>query len=110
MPLEENFIPLTDFNDPEGNPYPVGVNGRLDFSKISGRLDLPYLVEIQTESYKWFLEKGLDEVLRECFPIANYSNTLFIDYVSCRLEEPKHDPMQCKSADLNYSSRLKVRE
>ena len=108
MPLEKNFIPMTDYKDPEGKPYPVGVNGRLDFSKISGRLDLPYLVEIQTESYKWFLEKGLDEVLRECFPIANYSNTLFIDYVSCRLEEPKHDPMQCKAADLNYSSKLKV--
>jgi len=108
MPLEENFIPLTDYKDPEGKPYPVGVNGRLDFSKISGRLDLPYLVEIQTQSYAWFLEKGLDEVLRECFPIANYSNTLFIDYVSCRLEEPKHNPMECKAADLNYSSKLKV--
>ena len=108
MPLEEAFTPMTDYLDPNGKPYPVGINGRLDFSKISGHLDLPYLVEIQTESYKWFLEKGLDEVLRECFPIANYSNTLFIDYVSCRLEEPRHDPMQCKAADLNYSSKLKV--
>ena len=108
MPQEENFTPMTDYLDPNGKPYPVGINGRLDFSKISGRLDLPYLVEIQTESYKWFLEKGLDEVLRESFPIANYSGTLFIDYVSCRLEEPKHDPMQCKAADLNYSSKLKV--
>ena len=108
MPIEENFTPMTDYKDPEGKPYPVGVNGRLDFSKISGRLDLPYLAEIQTESYQWFLDQGLDEVLRECFPIANYSNTLFIDYVSCRLEEPKHTPMECKAADLNYSSKLKV--
>ncbi|MDY6393161.1 MAG: DNA-directed RNA polymerase subunit beta [Bacilli bacterium] len=108
MSLEKDFVPMTDYLDPKGKPYPVGINGRLDFSKISGHLDLPYLVEIQTESYKWFLEKGLDEVLRKSFPIANYSNTLFIDYVSCRLEEPKHDPMQCKAADLNYSSKLKV--
>ena len=108
MALEENFIPMTDYKNPEGKPYPVGVNGRLDFSKISGSLNLPYLVEIQTDSYDWFLEKGLDEVLRESFPIANNSGTVFIDYVSCRLEEPKHTPMQCKAADLNYASKLRA--
>ena len=108
MPAEDNFIPFTEYLDPEGRPYPVGVNGRIDFSKISGRLDLPYLVEIQTKSYQWFLEKGIDEVLREVFPIANYANTLFIDYVSCRLEPPKYTPLECKAGDLNYSSKLKV--
>ncbi len=109
MPLEENFIPMTEYKSPKGNNYPVMANGRIDFSKISGDLQLPYLVEIQTESYQWFLDKGLDEVLRECFPIANYSNTLFIEYVSCRLEEPAHTPLECKAADLNYSSKLKVK-
>ena len=108
MPAEDNFIPFTEYNDPEGRPYPVGVNGRIDFSKISGRLDLPYLVEIQTKSYQWFLDKGIDDVLKEVFPIANYANTLFIDYVSCRLEEPKYTPLECKAGDLNYSSKLKV--
>ena len=108
MPAEDNFIPVTEYLDPEGRPYPVGVNGRIDFSKISGRLELPYLVEIQTKSYEWFLQKGIDDVLREVFPIANYSNTLFIEYVSCRLEEPKYAPLECKAGDLNYSSKLKV--
>ena len=109
MPLEENFIPMTEYKSPKGTNYPVKANGRIDFSKISGDLELPYLVEIQTESYQWFLDQGLDEVLRESFPIANYSNTLFIEYVSCRLEEPIHTPLECKAADLNYSSKLKVK-
>lgn len=60
-------------------------NDRLDYSKISGELSLPNLVEIQTKSYEEFKEKGLDEVFKESFPINNYTNTLSIDYVSCRL-------------------------
>ena len=108
MPAEDNFIPFTEYRDPEGRLYPVGVNGRIDFSKISGRLELPYLVEIQTKSYQWFLEKGIDEILRESFPIANNNETLFLDYVSCRLEEPKYTPLECKAGDQNYSSKLRV--
>ena len=108
MPIEDNFVPFTDYLDPNGHPYPAGINGRLDFSKISGRLGLPYLVEIQTDSYKWFLEKGIHDVLKEVFPIENYSSTLFIDYVSFRLEPPKWTPLECKAGDLTYSSKLKV--
>jgi DNA-directed RNA polymerase subunit beta len=88
--------------------YGVGVNDRINFSKISGNTPLPYLVEIQTDSFKWFKEKGLDEVLKEVFPIANYANTVFIDYVSCHFEEPEYDPLECKEGDLTYSSKLKV--
>ena len=50
-------------------------NDRYDYSKISGKLPLPNLVEIQTKSYEEFKEKGLDEVFRESFPIVNYTNT-----------------------------------
>ena len=101
---DDNFTPMTDFKG-----YPVGINGRLDFSKISGRLPLPYLCEIQVDSYRWFLEKGIDEVLKEVFPISNYTGTLSIDYVSCRLEEPKYTPLECKAGDMTYSSKLKVK-
>jgi len=88
--------------------YPAGINDRLNFSKISGSLSLPYLVEIQTESFKWFLEKGIDEVMREVFPIDNYAHTVFIDYVSCRFEKPLYTPLACKGGDLTYSSKLRV--
>ena len=59
-------------------------NGRYDYSKISGDLPLPNLVEIQTKSYAEFLEKGLDEVFRESFPIENYTGTLTIEYLSIK--------------------------
>ena len=100
MAKEEKFN--TTYKD-----YKAGVNGRLNFNKISGDTPLPYLVEIQTDSYKWFLEKGINEVLAEVFPIENYAGTAAIDYVSCRLEAPQWDPLECKAADLTYSSKLK---
>ena len=63
MPKEDNFTPKTDYRNLEGKTYPAGVNGRLDFSKISGKLPLPNLVEIQTNSYEQFLATGIDDVL-----------------------------------------------
>ncbi len=78
-------------------------NNRYDYSKISGDLPLPNLVEIQTKSYAEFLEKGLDEVFRESFPIENYIGTLTIEYLSIRLGEPKHSYLECKEKDLTYN-------
>ena len=78
-------------------------NHRYDYSKISGDLPLPNLVEIQTKSYAEFLEKGLDEVFRESFPIENYVGTLTIEYLSIRLGEPKHSYLECKEKDLTYN-------
>ena len=89
--------------------YPMLPNDRINFSKISGSLELPNLVEIQTDSYKWFLEKGIDEVMKEVFPIENYTQNVFIDYVSSELKEPKHTYLQCKAHDYTYSSQLRVK-
>jgi DNA-directed RNA polymerase subunit beta len=88
--------------------YQAGINNRLNFSKISGSLALPNLVEIQTDSFKWFLDTGINEVMKEVFPIANYANTVFIEYVGCRFEEPEYGPLDCREGDLTYSSKLKV--
>jgi len=89
--------------------YPVLPSGRINFSKISGSLELPNLVEIQTDSYKWFLETGIEEVMKEVFPIASYTETSFIDFVSCELREPKHTFLECKDHDYTYSSKLYVK-
>lgn len=91
--------------------YPKLNNDRINFSKISGNLELPYLVEIQTESYKSFLETGINEVLNEIFPIESYSKNLSIEYRNggYRLEPPKHTPLECKDKDLTYSSSLRVK-
>src|SRR5574344_1061203 len=88
--------------------YPKINNDRINFSKISGKLPLPYLVEIPTDSYKSFLSNGIDEVFKDVFPIKNYTGTLSIDYKSYRLEEPKYSFEECKKRDLTYSAPLKV--
>ena len=89
--------------------YPLLPNDRINFSKISGSLELPNLVEIQTDSYKWFLDKGINEVMEEVFPIASYTETSFIDYVSCELRDPKHNFLTCKEHDYTYASSLYVK-
>ena len=89
--------------------YPMLPSGRINFSKISGSLELPNLVEIQTDSYKWFLENGIEEVMKEVFPIASYTETSFIDFVSCELREPKHSFLECKDHDYTYASKLYVK-
>ena len=86
--------------------YPLLPNDRINFSKISGNLELPNLVEIQTDSYRWFLEKGIDEVMKEVFPIANYNENVFVDYVSCELKDPKHDIRECRAHGYTYESQL----
>ena len=107
MPQEDNFIPNTDYKNPSGESYPVGVNGRIDFSKISGNLALPNLVEIQTDSYQQFLEKGIDEVLADAFPIPNYNKDMFVEYVSKRFEEPPtaRAPSMSSTASRSKQSR-----
>ncbi|MCH3977155.1 MAG: DNA-directed RNA polymerase subunit beta [Bacilli bacterium] len=90
-------------------PKKTLTNHRIDFSKISGTLSLPYLVEIQTDSFKWFLSEGIEEVLKDVFPINNYADNLVIEYVGCHFEEPKYDYLECKTRDFTYSAPLKVK-
>ena len=83
-------------------------NDRVDFSKISGSLELPNLVEIQTQSYGEFTNSGLDEVFREVFPIVNYSGNMSIEYRGMTLGEPKLNYLQCKAQDQTYSAPLNI--
>ena len=83
-------------------------NGRIDFSKISGTLPLPNLVEIQTNSFAWLKEKGIDEVFRDIYPIKSPNEQLIIEYVSCYLKEPHFDFLECKVRGLTYSAPLMV--
>ena len=83
-------------------------NNRANFSKISGQLPLPYLCEIQTESFKWLKEKGIDEVLSDFFPISNADKSMELDYVDYSFGEPKQDYFECKSSNMTYSAQLHV--
>lgn len=87
---------------------PLLNNDRLDFSKISGKLPLPYLVEIQTDSFKHLLDEGIDEVFNDVFPIYNYSETMSLQYVGHEFEAPKYSHLEAKVRDLNYAAPLRV--
>jgi len=90
-------------------PQKVGKNVRMSFSKIDEILEMPNLIEVQKDSYQWFLEEGLMEVLRDVSPITDYSGNLFIDFVSYSLDsKPKYPVEECKERDVNYAAPLKV--
>jgi len=87
----------------------LGENTRKSFSRTRFNLELPNLVEIQTKSYKWFLEEGLTEVLHEVSPITDFSGNLLIEFVSYSLDaKPKYPVEECKERDVNYAAPLKV--
>ncbi len=87
----------------------LGKNTRMSFSKTRSTLELPNLVEVQTKSYKWFLEEGLMEVLRDVSPITDYSGNLSIEFVSYSIDsKPKYPVEECKERDVNYAAPLKV--
>ena len=87
----------------------LGQNTRMSFSKSQFPCELPNLVEVQTKSFKWFLEEGLMEVLRDVSPITDHSNNLVIEFVSYSIDsKPKYTVEECKERDANYAAPLKV--
>ncbi|MBE6529523.1 MAG: DNA-directed RNA polymerase subunit beta [Ruminococcaceae bacterium] len=81
----------------------------MSFSRSRFDYPLPNLVEVQTKSYKWFLEEGLKEVLRDVSPITDYSGNLVIEFVSYSLDStPKYPVEECKERDVNFAAPLKV--
>ncbi len=90
-------------------PQKVGKNIRMSFSKIDEVLEMPSLIEVQKESFDWFLREGLMEVLEDVSPITDYSGNLFIDFVGYSLDtKPKYPVEECKDRDVNYAAPLKV--
>ncbi len=87
----------------------LGQNIRKSFSKTRSTLEIPDLVEIQTKSFKWFIEEGLMEVLRDVSPITDFSGKLSIEFVSYSIDsKPKYTVEECKDRDVNYAAPLKV--
>ena len=87
----------------------LGQNTRKSFSKAQYSLELPNLVEVQTKSYKWFLDEGLGEVLRDVSPINDFSGKLSIEFLSYSIDQkPKYTVEECKERDVNYAAPLRV--
>ena len=81
---------------------------RVNYSKISGSLALPNLIEIQTSSFDWFIKQGIDEVFQDIFPISASKGGLTLEYVSCRFDEPKYNEIDCKNRDMTYARPLRA--
>ena len=90
-------------------PTKLGKNERMTFSKINEVIDMPNLIEIQKDSYKWFVEEGLKEVFRDMSAITDYSGNLELTFIDYRLDEkPKYDVTECKVRDATYAAPLRV--
>lgn len=93
------------------HPVKLGRTTRMSFSRIEEVLDMPNLIEVQKNSYKWFLEEGLREVFRDVSPIQDYTGNLVLEFPDYRLEteNPKYTVEECKERDATYSAPLKVK-
>nr|WP_245523132.1 DNA-directed RNA polymerase subunit beta [Thermosediminibacter oceani] len=91
-------------------PVKVGGRTRWSFAKIEEVRDLPYLLEIQKNSYEWFLKEGLREVLQEFSPIEDFTGNMVLEFLDYSLDNnPKYSVDECKERDVTYAVPLKVR-
>ncbi len=87
----------------------LGKNKRMSFSKINEVIDLPNLIEIQKDSYNWFITEGLKEVFSDMSAITDYSGNLVLNFIDYRIDEqPKYDVTECKARDTTYAAPLRV--
>ena len=87
----------------------LGKNTRKSFAKINEVLEMPNLIEVQKNSYQWFLDEGLKEVFRDISTITDYNGAFELTFVDYRFdEEPKYSIAECKERDVTYAAPLRV--
>ena len=87
----------------------LGKNTRKSFAKINEVLEMPNLIEVQKNSYQWFLDEGLKEVFRDVSAITDYNGTLELTFVGYHFdEEAKYSVAECKARDVTYAVPLRV--
>lgn len=92
------------------HPISVGKTHRMSYSKIDEVMDMPNLIEVQKNSYNWFLKEGLREVFNDVSPIQDYTGNLVLEFVDYSLDgKTKYSEEECKERDVTYSSPLKVK-
>ena len=90
-------------------PVKQGSRERMSFSKINEVMEMPNLIEVQKDSYQWFLDKGLKEVFRDIDEITDYSGNLSLVFVDYRMDDkPKYTIKECKERDATYAAPLRV--
>ncbi|NLY67252.1 MAG: DNA-directed RNA polymerase subunit beta [Tissierellia bacterium] len=92
------------------HPVKYGKRVRMSYSRIEEILELPDLIEVQKESYKWFIEEGLKEVFEDISPIQDYTGNLILEFVDYYIgKEPKYTEEEARERDATYSAPLKVK-
>ncbi len=93
-------------------PYKIDrattASSRRNYSKISGSLDLPDLIEIQTQAFDWLLKEGLQEVFDEIYPISNHQQTVRLNFLGYKFDEPKYSAAQSKYRESTYAAPLRA--
>ncbi len=90
-------------------PVTLGRTERMSFARIEEVLDVPNLIEVQKNSYQWFLDEGLKEVFRDMGAVEDYTGNLVLDFVGYRLDsQPKYSIKECKDRDVTYAAPLRV--
>ena len=92
-------------------PVPAGKSVRMSYSRRKEVLEMPNLIEVQKDSYKWFVEEGLKEVFDDISPISDYNGHLSLEFVDFKLceEDKKYTIPECKERDATYAAPLKVK-
>ena len=93
------------------HPIKSGKSMRMSFSTQKEVLEMPNLIELQKDSYQWFLRDGLKEVFHDIFPIEDFAGHLsldFVDFALCK-DDVKYSIEECKDRDATYAAPLKVK-
>ncbi len=88
----------------------LGTNKRLSYGKIEEVMSMPNLIQVQKDSYRWFIDTGLKEVLRDMSEITDYSGNLVLSFVDYSLDEsrPKYSVKECKERDTTYAAPMRL--
>ncbi|WP_430624114.1 DNA-directed RNA polymerase subunit beta [Polycladospora coralii] len=88
---------------------PCGRRQRRSYARINEVLELPNLIEIQQESYQWFLDEGLREMFQDISPIEDFTGNLVLEFIDYNLGEPKYNVEEAKEHQVTYSAPLRVK-
>ncbi|MDX9871791.1 MAG: DNA-directed RNA polymerase subunit beta [Clostridia bacterium] len=91
------------------HPVQVGKGTRVSFASIKEVLEMPNLIEIQQNSYQWFLNEGIKEMFRDISPIQDFTGNLVLEFIDYSLGEPKYSVEECKERDVTYAKPLRVK-
>ncbi|MGI6733775.1 MAG: DNA-directed RNA polymerase subunit beta [Anaerovoracaceae bacterium] len=91
-------------------PVKIGKKTRMSYSKIHEVAPMPNLIQIQKDSYDWFIKEGLKEVFEDISPIRDYADNLVLEFIDHSInDEPKYNQEECKERDASYCAPLKVK-